>query len=190
MSWSAIIPLNLGGACKTRLSLSLSTGERRGLVESVAGHVVREARSVAAVTRVVILSPIKPPFPNEEWIADQGRGLNAELEAAARTVGNQRVLFLHADLPFVSAADIARMIEGAETAGAAIAPDHIGEGTNALALVDADGFTPLFGIGSQAAHRGVLPHAHIVECDGLAFDLDTQSDLERAMARGFSCTLG
>lgn len=189
MSWSAIIPLNLGGACKTRLSLSLSTGERRRLVEAVAGHVVSEARSVATITRVVIVSPIKPPFPNEEWIADQGRGLNAELASAAESVGGQRVLFLHADLPFVCADDIARMIDGAEANGASIAPDHIGEGTNALAMVDSTGFMPLFGVGSQAAHRKVLPHAHIVERDGLAFDLDTQSDLERAMARGFPFTL-
>jgi 2-phospho-L-lactate/phosphoenolpyruvate guanylyltransferase len=185
MSWTAIIPLNLGGACKTRLSLALSTGERRRLVEAVAGHVVQTVRAVPLITRIVIVSPLQPPFPDEEWIADKKRGLNVELADASQALGSQHILYIHADLPFVSANDIFCMINGAESHGSSIAPDHTGNGTNALALVNTTGFVPLFGEASQSAHRAALPEARIVIRDGLAFDLDTQCDLDHAVARGF-----
>ena len=185
MTWTAIIALNLGGQCKTRLSMALSTKERRRLVEAVAAHVIQTVRAVPSISRVIIVSPLQPPFPDEEWVTDLGRGLNAELADASKAAGDQRILYLHADLPFVSADDIVCMIEGADANGASIAPDHTGEGTNALALVNATGFVPLFGEGSQAAHRAALPKAGIIMRDNLAFDLDTQSDLDRAVARGF-----
>jgi 2-phospho-L-lactate/phosphoenolpyruvate guanylyltransferase len=189
MSWSAIMPLNLGGNCKTRLALALSADDRRHLVASMADHVMRQMQSVATITRIVVLSPLKPPFSDLEWIADQGGGLNVELARAAEMLGGKRIVFLHADLPFVSADDITQLLESAQSYGVAIAPDHIGEGTNALAMVNATGFVPFFGEGSQAAHQAAFPRAKIVNREGLAFDVDTQTDFEHAMARGFPVTL-
>ncbi|MET0179293.1 MAG: 2-phospho-L-lactate guanylyltransferase [Novosphingobium sp.] len=179
--WRAIVPLNLGGACKTRLSPRLSPWQRERLVEAMARHVIERLAAASAVDEIAVLSPRPPPFPRVEWLADRGGGLNAEL---ARALGGGRVIVIHADLPLLAVHDIAALAASAENAGAALAPDRAGRGTNALALTSAGGFRPRFGRGSFALHREALPAAAIVARPGLAGDVDTVEDLDRVLAAG------
>lgn len=179
--WTAVVPLNLGRDCKTRLADRLSRRERDRLVEAMADHVIAQVHAAAAITRIVLLSPEVPPFAGVDWAQDFGRGLNAEIAAL---LGRERVVIIHADLPLLGADDIGALIAAAEAAGAAIAPDRAGTGTNGLALADAAHIVPCFGEGSFALHLALLPHAAIVERAGLAHDIDTPDDFDTALASG------
>ena len=178
--WQAIIPLNLGRDCKTRLADRMSRAERDRLVEAMARHVVARVRATPGISELRILSPVKPGFADMIWAKDRGRGLNPELAAQ---LGSGPVIILHADLPTLETADVEAMLAAAEQSGAAIAPDRVGTGTNALALTDPAGFVPAFGEGSFLRHTALLPSAAIVARTGLAVDIDTPDDLDLVLHR-------
>ncbi len=175
MIWNAIVPINWGRDCKTRLADQLNRLERDRLVEKMARHVIDQTLSTPNITNITIISPEQPPILGATWIKDEGRGLNPELASA---LGNTPTIILHADLPYLEISDIQMMLQAAENSGTAIAPDRYGTGTNALALVDPAGFIPQFGVNSFALHKASLPHADIVIRDGLGRDIDTPDDLE------------
>ncbi len=193
----AIIPLNLGADCKTRLAPAMPPHARTALVLAMARHVIEALRGCDAISSIAMLAPAKPPFDDVGWLADAGAGLNAELArllaaphpatttATATTL--TPTLILHADLPLLTAADVAAICDGASAnkpqCEAAIAPDHSGSGTNALALLRPGGFTPCFGPGSFAQHQAALPHAAIIRREGLGVDVDTPADLAALLAR-------
>ena len=172
MSWTALVPLKAAAARKTRLAASLSSEARLDLSEILFRHLIEVLARRPEIGRVVLLSEDRPVDWAGLWISDQGRGLNAEIEAAARALGGKRLLVIHADLPAISAAG--------ETV--AIAPDRHGAGTNAIALTDASGFPFAFGPESFKRHREAAPKARIVERPGLGLDIDTPADLAAAMA--------
>jgi 2-phospho-L-lactate guanylyltransferase len=184
MSWTAIVPLNYGRDCKTRLASLLSPAERSALVEAMARHVLEELSAIPAIGQVALLSPERPPFAGDSWIADGGRGLNAELADARARFPGSATLFIHADLPLLAAADVMALLAAAGEKGAAIAPDLAGTGTNALAIADdRAAFAPAFGPGSFAAHRAALPGAAIVTTEGLGLDVDEPESLHEIIAR-------
>lgn len=179
LKWTAIVPLNYGRDCKTRLSQHLTPEQRNILVERMARHVFEQLAQVPAIERLCVVSPEYPPFLDALWVEDQGRGLNGELAAAREQLGAEATLFIHADLPLLAAAEVTALLEVAERSGAALAPDSAGQGTNALALVNAESFMPAFGVDSFRKHRALLPNAAIVERQGLAVDIDEPDTLER-----------
>jgi 2-phospho-L-lactate/phosphoenolpyruvate guanylyltransferase len=178
--WHAIVPLNLGRDCKTRLAGQLSRDKRDRLVEAMARHVVAQVGAVIGISEVILLSPEDPQFSSVQWVRDEGRGLNAELAAV---LGTGPVFVIHADLPTLETADVEALLETAQQSGAAIAPDRLGTGTNALALTYPSGIVPAFGEGSFLRHRTMFPDAAIVERAGLALDVDTHEDLDLARHR-------
>ncbi|MET0373076.1 MAG: 2-phospho-L-lactate guanylyltransferase [Rhizorhabdus sp.] len=178
--WRAVVPLNLGRPCKTRLAGALSADERERLVAAMARHVV--ATLIDAVGEVAVLSPERPPFVGTAWLADRGCGLNAELAGA---MAQPRTVVVHADLPLLSGEDVRLLLDAAEAHGAALAPDRFGRGTNALARLAGSPFTPAFGDGSLALHRAMLPAAGIVARHGLGLDVDTPDDLVLARTAGW-----
>lgn len=184
--WSAILPLKLSEDRKSRLASVLSPGERRELSDRMALHVITQLRAVHAVGAIIMLSPRPVPGWPVQHVLDQGRGLNAEIDAVASGI-NGPLLVIHGDLPFVSADDIAALLDAAAPSGCAIAPDRHGLGTNALALSALpSGFIFAFGPDSFALHRQRL-HSNlaVVQRDGLALDIDTLDDLEQAVTRDF-----
>ncbi len=178
MKWTAIVPLNYGRDCKTRLSEHLTPEQRNALVEQMARHVFTQLAKVPAIERICVVSPERPPFVEAQWIEDRRRGLNAELAAARDQLGARATLFIHADLPLLAVSDVVMLLEAAERDGSALAPDRAGQGTNALALVGAEPFMPAFGVDSFRKHRALLPRAAAVELQGLAVDIDEPDALE------------
>lgn len=184
MSWTAIVPFNFGRACKTRLAEVLDEAARAAMALRMAEHVVAQLRAVPQIGRIVMVAPERPPLTIDIWQQDEGRGLNAELAAARAAHAPDEVLIIHADLPFVQAADIVALLDAARTSGAAMAPDRAGTGTNAIALADGRAFAPAFGADSQARHRAALPDAAIVARPGLGFDIDQPECLDLARQMG------
>ena len=184
--WTAILPLKLSADRKSRLAPVLSGKERQRLGDQMACHVITELRAVVAIDDIIMLSP----RPIADWpvrhALDQGRGLNAELDALAATIPSH-ILIIHGDLPLVTAQDITALVDAAEAKGCAIAPDRHGQGTNALALCTRrEGFSFAFGVDSFARHQNSLGDAlATVQRTGLSCDIDTPDDLAYAQTQNF-----
>jgi 2-phospho-L-lactate/phosphoenolpyruvate guanylyltransferase len=180
MGWTAIVPVKPSSLAKSRLSEILGPSDRAELANFLLDHVLGVLREVPALTDIALLCRDIPAGWAGRRIADEGGGLNLELEQAARAVAGP-LLIVHADLPMLRAADISALLHAASR-GMAIAPDRHGTGTNALALPDPRQVRFAFGPGSLKAHRLAAPGATIVCRPGLAYDLDTPEDFAALLA--------
>jgi 2-phospho-L-lactate/phosphoenolpyruvate guanylyltransferase len=186
VTWTAVIPLKGPGEGKTRLAGRLGPKERRQLVQQLFRHVANVLRQSPAVSKIVLLSDLRPDHWTGDFVADQARGLNQELQSLAEMLRGRPTLIIHADLPLISPDDIAALLAD-PLEGCAIAPDREGTGTNALALRDPSGFAFAFGVDSFARHlEAAQGGARVVARKGLGLDIDTPDDLDAAMALGFS----
>jgi len=151
------------------------------------GHVVETARGSAGVDRVLLLGPSRHGLdPATPLLADPGRGLNDALAAArdaAVAAGVDRLVFISADLPRVTTADIQALI-AQPTASVGIAPDRAGTGTNALSIPLPQGarFGLHYGPDSLASHSAEAARLGLtietIRSDGLALDIDEPRDLD------------
>jgi len=184
--WTAVIPFKGSAERKTRLGNRLGMKERQGLSQELFEHVVSVLRRAPMLREVALLSDVCPNQWDGPFILDEGRGLNAELNALVDLRRPARLLVIHADLPLVSVEDIADLTMG-EVAACAIAPDRHGTGTNALALVEPMGFDFAFGPNSFARHcAAARGKARVVTRLGLELDIDTAADLDAAISAGFT----
>lgn len=186
--WTVIVPLKAAAERKSRLAGQLTVSERRALTDRLFAHVVTTIADCPAVWRIVVLAPATPTGWAGALLIDRGRGLNLELAAAVRSLDERRLAVIHADLPQLSADDVACLLAAADACGSALAPDRHGTGTNALALQSAWSFGFAFGPGSFARHAGQLPEARIVRRPGFSFDLDTPEDLDLAVEAGVTAS--
>lgn len=194
----AVVPVKSLAESKSRLGPALDERQRRELAAAMLEDVLAALVAVEALTGLVLTTSdrtaagIGAAFGAR--ILDDGRaaGLNAAIGAAASVLaaeGLEAMLVLPGDVPAVTAADIAALIER-HPAGAAVSvvPSHDGEGTNALLLSPPALLGPAFGPGSFAAHaeaarkRGVPCVVHRNE--RIAQDVDHPADLEAVLRLG------
>jgi 2-phospho-L-lactate guanylyltransferase len=184
MTWMGVIPFKGSTERKTRLASRLGPQERQRLSQGLFEHVVTVLRQTAGVGDVALLSDMRPEAWLGPFIRDEGRGLNAELDALIKSHRPKRLLVMHADLPLLAVDDVAALITA--DGGCAIAPDRHGTGTNALALEKPAGFAFAFGPDSFARHCAAAEYrARVVTRLGLGLDIDTPEDLDTAISAGF-----
>ena len=167
-----VIPF-AGARGKTRLHESAEV--RGALAVAMFEDVLAACRPVGAV-RVVTPDAELVDDPDAEVVADPGAGQGAAVAAALDGVEGP-VVVVNADVPCVVPTDV-RLL--AETAPALVAA---ADGTtNALSLLSADAFVPLYGPGSAErfhAQCGAVSMA----LPNLADDVDTMDDLARLQLR-------
>ena len=185
MFWT-LIPAKSFTQAKGRLAGVLDEAERAALSEALLARTVRIARAAFPGQPVVVVATdetvaqVALDAGASRAITPAATGLNPQLaEAAAQVPADHDLLVLHADLPLLTMADLTAL---AATPGpVVIAPDHRGEGTNALLLRGSDRFFA-FGAGSCARHRaeaaarGLTPALFASPQHGLAHDLDDADD--------------
>ncbi|MGN6377682.1 MAG: 2-phospho-L-lactate guanylyltransferase [Gaiellales bacterium] len=190
MAVQILIPLKPLAIAKQRLAPVLAPDERRRLMISMLEHVCRQA--VAAQVGPVALATSEPNAGllaerlGVDVLSDGGLPWNDGLRHALRAAspGPRGVLYLSADLPLATSAEITRLVHGQPDPGAVIGRAHDG-GTNALAVWPADAFTPAFGEPASAelhrllAERAGLP-SRTLDLPGIALDVDTPQDVVRA----------
>jgi 2-phospho-L-lactate guanylyltransferase len=183
-----LVPIKRRDFCKSRLT-TLSPQQRALLVRLMLDNVLAAVLSSRCVGNVAVISP-EPETDRHAVVAlrDSGTGLNAALESGRRQLaarGARELVVLPADLPFLLAADVDRLVSAGRHAGFAIAPDAAGTGTNGLFLRAGARFGFRFGAGSCAAHATQACDAQqpavIVRTDGFAHDIDLADDLARLM---------
>ena len=183
----AIVPMKPLGQSKTRLSGVLSQQERADLSLAMFGRVV--AAACEALGGVWVIGGDEAVKLTAEdlgavWLEDPGNDLNGSLSFALdkACIDGKSAIYLPADLPFVTAADITKIAQasnGGETL--TLSPAQQDGGTNAMLIPKCLSFPPLLGKNSfemhklQASSLGI-PYT-VCLSDGLALDLDTPDDL-------------
>jgi 2-phospho-L-lactate/phosphoenolpyruvate guanylyltransferase len=174
---TAVVPMKSMDLAKSRLAVELDSAGRHALARQMLDHVLNTLRE-AGLTSVRVAS------------GDQGTGdLNADVTAAARLAqegGATDLLLVMADLPYLTTADVAALLDAGRknvaTKLVVIAEAKDG-GTNALLLrpptVLEFAFAthrPSSKLHAEAARKaGIEPV--IVRRPGLARDIDTPADL-------------
>ena len=181
-----VIPVKAPELCKTRLTPALSDSERQALVAAMLRQTVAAARDVVGREHVLLLGPSRHGLRDDTpLLSDPGRGLNAALTSArdaAIRAGVDRLVLLSADLPTVSADDVAALLDIPRDAAAG-APDRAGLGTNALSLPlpCAAEFRFRYGEGSFAAHRTEAARLDLpffcIDRPGLGLDIDRPDEV-------------
>jgi 2-phospho-L-lactate/phosphoenolpyruvate guanylyltransferase len=189
----AIVPVKALGEAKARLGPVLAPPARRRLVLSMFEDVLDILHRVPAIGPILVVTP----DPDIAELAQRkgatvlregrSRGLNAAIRRGARQArrhGAARALFIPADVPLATAAEIGRIVAQPRLRDRhrpVIVPARDGGGTNALVLSPPDALDPNFGEGSfarhcrQAVERGLDPR--VVRLRGLGQDIDEPADL-------------
>src|SRR5258708_18772579 len=145
----ALIAIKERSRCKTRLSEALAPLARAELARSMLAAVLSAAEAAQTVRQIIVVSPERDSIPAQiPVLADTGECLNSALAQAHRVLrgfGAREGVFLPADLPTVSAADIDTLVRAGRRGGCALAPDTAGSGTKAPCLGSAPPFRFAFG---------------------------------------------
>lgn len=188
---------------KHRLRAVLGPARRRVLMRTMLHDVLAQVtRLPDARVRVVTRDPgvraVARAFPGVE-VEPEGvrRGHTAAVRRAQRRAareGARLFLTLPADVPCVTAAEVARVIRSAArlsargNPAAVFVPSRSGRGTNAAALVPPDALRLRFGEPSLQRHlaqaRGAGVRTRVLRLPGLALDVDEPGDLPVVASRG------
>ena len=183
----AVVPMKPLNRSKTRLASVLSEQQRADLSLSMFSRVITEAN--AALGMVWVVGGDDSVRDTAErlgalWCEDPGSDLNDSLSIAFDEACKKGLssIYLPADLPFVTAADIHRIVQASGNGKTlTLSPAQQDGGTNAMLIPQCLSFPPLLGKDSfslhkrQATSRGI-PYA-VCLSEGLELDLDTPDDL-------------
>ena len=169
----------------------LNDEQRSDLVEAMAQDVLLclmrhpEIDAVHVVCGEGWTRDVFPEGPLVVWqeAESHDHGLIAAYEMVAARTGAERLLFIHADLPFLGQEDISAVIAASLDHHAVFSPDFTETGTNAV-LRWRDQSVPLcFGEDSFARHQQAAKAAEtrwrVVRASGVARDVDEPEDLDR-----------
>ncbi len=184
-----LLPVKPFAEAKSRLADVLTAPERANLMRCLLERTLDVARQSELFAGIIVVSRdpqvqiTAAPFA-VEWVDEEEADLNAALEQARRVAharGASAVLALPADLPLLTAADLAALCDQAAAEATVVISRSRDGGTNALYI---DKSVPLpfsFGPESFARHcaaaqalgaRVARHHSATLE-----FDLDSPADL-------------
>ncbi|MDH5834864.1 nucleotidyltransferase family protein [Luteimonas kalidii] len=159
--------------------LAIESGAGRVLLVVGAGHAAMEA-AVAGLACEVVL--------NTAW----ERGLAGSLQVAATRISgaDRRVLILPCDLPGLELAQLRALVDGAVVSPSGCAATRLDDAVGMPAVVPAAWFEDLSRLqadhGFGARLRTIDPDAlFVLDAAEPARDIDTQADVEAAVARGW-----
>lgn len=191
----AIVPVKRFAEAKTRLSNCLSAQQRAEFSYAMLDDVLHAVAMTSGIDGVMVVSnePSLAPLRHchgFEWLRESGsEGLNTALTEAAATLtgrGVEHCCILPADLPLARPEALENLLAShhlAANAGTAVTlvPDRSQHGTNAMVCSQPAAMQFRFGGASFAAHRAWLASrsitTNIFYADGLALDIDTETDL-------------
>lgn len=183
----AVVPMKPLSRSKTRLASVLSNDERAELSIAMFGRVVAAAHEALGMVWVVGGDDAVQRTAERlgaTWREDPGEDLNDSIRFALDMACKDKksVIYLPADLPFVTAADIVKVVQASDGGEKlTLSPAQQDGGTNAMLIPKCLSFPPLLGKDSfrrhkrQAASLGI-PYT-VCLSEGLGLDLDTPSDL-------------
>ena len=191
MTIEAVVALKTLSQSKRRLSAVLNDEQRSDLVEAMAQDVLSclmrhpEIEAVHVVCGEGWTRDVLPEGPLVVWqeAESHDHGLIAAYEMVAARTGAERLLFIHADLPFLGQEDISAVISASLDHHAVFSPDFTETGTNAVLRWRHQSLPLCFGKDSFARHQQAAKAAEtrwrVVRASGVARDVDEPEDLDR-----------
>ena len=191
MTIEAVVALKTLSQSKRRLSAVLNDEQRSDLVEAMAQDVLSclmrhpEIDAVHVVCGEGWTRDVFPEGPLVVWqeAESHDHGLIAAYEMVAARTGAERLLFIHADLPFLGQEDISAVIAASLDHHAVFSPDFTETGTNAVLRWRHQSLPLCFGEDSFARHQQAAKATgtpwRIVRAHGVARDVDEPEDLDR-----------
>ncbi len=176
-----LIPVKRLDGAKSRLADALDAEERADLVRELLGHVLAVVKE-AKVGPVTVVSAEPLDLDGTPRFDDGGLPWNEALSAAMTEVVCEPVVaVVAADLPRLTAAEVRALVIATPECGIAIGRAQDG-GTNAVSMRPPGKVETHFGEqGSAEVHERAARlaggNAHVLDCPGLAFDVDTPEDL-------------
>lgn len=169
------MPFKGNGQAKTRLALP----DAARLAQEWLGTALAACRGCLEIERTWVVSlegPLGLP-PEVGWLRQRQPGLNPGIAEWLAQEQPLNWLVILPDLPALTACDVRRLLAECPRPGLALAPDRHGRGCNGLA---AAGVRPRLGFGEDSFrhYRSLGLATAVVECPGLAHDVDTLSDWE------------
>jgi 2-phospho-L-lactate guanylyltransferase len=190
MNTWAIIPVKPLLRAKSRLADVLSAEHRAALAEAMLRQVLSVVGEVGELSGVVISrDPQVLSIARDHRFRTVHESANSDLNPALsrateviKVWRGERVLILPADLPFVTADDLRTMlIMGKEARSVVIAPNHLGDGTNAMLVNPPALFPYAYGEGSLQRHSDLARAAgatvRLYHSDTISLDIDVPDDL-------------
>ncbi|MGX1308146.1 2-phospho-L-lactate guanylyltransferase [Amorphus suaedae] len=188
LSAFALVPVKRLNAAKSRLSPCLSPVQRRHLQTALLGHVLATLATTPGLDGVAVVSA-DPDVATicaragVRYIAETAWGLNQALSQGTEALaglGAGLIAIVPADLPELTAADVAAALSEARASGATlVVPDLAGTGTNGLVFPIAR--QPHFAFGPDSCRRHLAElGARPFPLASLARDLDRPEDLAAA----------
>ena len=194
ITWSVLMPVKVLARAKSRLA-GLAGPRRGDLALALACDTVTAVLGADAVARVIVITDDQVARAaltalGALVVPDEPRdGLNAALRhgaayAAARWPADGTAA-LSADLPALRPEQVSRALRAAEAWPTAFVADAAGDGTTLYTAVPGAAFRPSFGLASRARHAtGGAVELVLDGVPGLRRDVDTPSDLRRAVTLG------
>lgn len=188
----AMLPVKPLRRGKSRLASVLDETQRTALNRSLLDNTLRVLTSQRGIEKTLVISrdpmvlALARQYNARTLLERSGSNLNRALEigtALLRSTTYRGVLIIPADLPMLTAEDLAEMVALSNRQPlVAIAPDRHNQGTNALLVCPPGLIRYAFGIGSFKRHCELAEEAgatvKIIRRPGLALDLDLPEDLD------------
>ena len=181
MDAHVLIPVKRLDGAKSRLAEALDPDGRADLVRELLEHVLAVVKE-ADVGPVTVVSAEPLELDGVPRFDDRGLPWNEALAAAMTEVVHEPVVaVVAADLPRLTAAEVRALVAATPECGIAIARAHDG-GTNAVSMRPPGRWRRTSASLARAAvHERAAwlagGDAHVLDCPGLAFDVDTPEDL-------------
>lgn len=184
----ALVPVKSLQKSKSRLATVLSPRERANLTRNLLERTIAVLQETSAFAQVLVITrdeqaqQIGRQMRTLTFAESEGQGLNGALTEAtahATAAGAVQILILPADLPLVTAADVAQLLHFAEDS-LVICSDTHQTGTNALLRPTICPFTYQYGENSFALHTAEARRRGLtivpLQIPNIQFDLDTPYD--------------
>lgn len=190
MPTTVLIPVNRLDRAKGRLADLLAPEERAELVRRSLSAVLAAVEG-AGMEAVVLTSDetVEAEVPARVRVLGEDpelRGLSAQIERAAKELGLDELLILHADLPLVTAGALRDLVAQAPPAPSATLVRPADGGTNAMLLRPPGRFPLAYGRGSGDLHEAAAREAGLAvrraDVAVLALDLDTPPDVRALLS--------
>jgi 2-phospho-L-lactate guanylyltransferase len=194
LTWSVVIPVKVLAQAKSRLA-ELTDADRRALALAMAVDTVAAAVACRLVGAVVVVT-------DDDHVAREVRSLGAQVIADSPGTGLNQALIagaehaasrwpacgraaLLADLPALSASELAVALSAASRIPQSFVADAAGTGTTLYTAGPGTAFCPRFGPGSRLLHQSAgASELDLAGVAGLRQDVDTVADLRSAAAIG------
>jgi 2-phospho-L-lactate guanylyltransferase len=186
----ALVPVKGFSRAKTRLAAVLGHAERAMLASAMLADVLEALARTEGLAGVLVVTgdteaaAIAESFGAEVLADPVESGTNAAVLRGLHALGARRAssaVVVPGDLPFVTPAELNRVLAALNRAPVVLVPAARDGGTNVLALSPPDIITPAFGRDSFACHLAAATAVRIepvvLTLDGAGHDIDVAADL-------------